>query len=354
MNNVVYVLQSAGYGKNDVHIDLIKVGYTTDFENRYRTYKVGNPSIKVLYLYDGGTLCTEAALVQYLNKFKYELYGREWFLRDDSIIEFFESNQTLESLENSLKDMDSYKNVRETELKIIREKFLDFFIAFTQLGINITAGDLLDAGITDLDQIYPYLENTITRDQINAVRRSMILTQFELVKNKEAIYEFCTGLLTDFTTFDDRMRFVCTEVPKLDKALADIILALMEVTPQTEDLSRFYKILGPERCKALKYRKQNISAKISSDLIKNSPELAKEVHKRFKIGQRYLKKDIKSILKNIYFDFGINQRASNGQKEVINQIPKAVDIVNWFVVESIKIKSDNGIWIKGFRLVSIK
>ena len=88
---MIYVLQSAGYDENRNYIDLIKIGYTESWDRRKVSYLLSNPTVILLYLFKEIEATTEIEFLlhEYFSKFRYEKYGREWFYKDDTILEFF-------------------------------------------------------------------------------------------------------------------------------------------------------------------------------------------------------------------------------------------------------------------------
>lgn len=88
---MIYILQSSAYGDSGNYIDIIKIGYTKDWERRKNSYYLSNPTIKLLYLFKdkGGTEKVESQLHEYFSEFRYEKYGREWFYKTDEILNFF-------------------------------------------------------------------------------------------------------------------------------------------------------------------------------------------------------------------------------------------------------------------------
>ena len=67
---MIYVLQSSAYGDSGNYIDIIKIGYTKDWEQRKNAYYLSNPTIKLLYLFKdkGSTEKVESQLHEYFHK----------------------------------------------------------------------------------------------------------------------------------------------------------------------------------------------------------------------------------------------------------------------------------------------
>ena len=85
---MIYVLQSAGYDKNGQYIDLIKIGYASNWDRRWESYQLHNPTIKVLYTVEGGEFADEKNVQNYFRKYRFEGYGQEWFTNVKTISNF--------------------------------------------------------------------------------------------------------------------------------------------------------------------------------------------------------------------------------------------------------------------------
>lgn len=99
---MVYVISMDFYKKDPntgqkTEFNLIKIGYTNNWVNRKRKYDTDNPGYKILYLYKDGTMELEKSLHRYFKDLLCNtLSAREWFWRNQSIIDFFESLPTKE------------------------------------------------------------------------------------------------------------------------------------------------------------------------------------------------------------------------------------------------------------------
>ena len=89
---MIYVLESAGFNEQGNLMRLIKIGYTDNWERRFTQYKLHNPTIKTLYLYEGGNEDDEKSLHSYFSEYRYKGYGNEWFYHSEKLIKFFEEN----------------------------------------------------------------------------------------------------------------------------------------------------------------------------------------------------------------------------------------------------------------------
>lgn len=90
---MIYLIKSAGYGKDNNYIDLLKIGYTEDTkkEGRFNAYKLHNPTCKILYELPELTEEDEKNIQYKFRKYLYIDYGREWFEYNDEIVNFFKN-----------------------------------------------------------------------------------------------------------------------------------------------------------------------------------------------------------------------------------------------------------------------
>lgn len=81
---------------------LLKIGYTKDKnkDKRFSSYKMHNPKSVVLFTIPGGTEKHEKAIHHKFRPFLYSGYGNEWFNFDQTIIDFFTTHTTKDSLDN--------------------------------------------------------------------------------------------------------------------------------------------------------------------------------------------------------------------------------------------------------------
>ena len=116
-------------------------------------------------------------------------------------------------------------------------------------------------------------------------------------KNKEIV-----NFLIEFnnlTQFTEKMRLLCEST--LEKENLSIILDQVPLSYKS-----FFTVLGPERCKRLKYRKGELEEELNSQLDSglNLDTLSKEILENFQEGETYSKKEIKKTLGEIYDKLG--------------------------------------------------
>ena len=97
----------------------------------------------------------------------------------------------------------------------------------------------------------------------------------------------------------------------------DVIQIVLDQIPDSDYIKSYYQILGPERLKALGYKRNNIERALG--IITFSPELLKqEIYSSFREGEKLSLVYIKNLLSSIYSS--VNYQST----------PKATDLGNYF------------------------
>ena len=131
-----------------------------------------------------------------------------------------------------------------------------------------------------------------------------------------------------------RMKFLCEA--RLTKAE---ILSILDQIPLT--YKDFYRTLGPERCKANGYNKTKLKREFDNMFLVDFVKLKSEILSEFKVGERYLRSDIKEKLGVIYSSLSYTKT------------PKANDLEDYFDVKSCTIIKD-GKKSNGFEILKEK
>ena len=136
---------------------------------------------------------------------------------------------------------------------------------------------------------------------------------------------YSTGL------FHEKMKMYCEFMDKHNgnKEVSDMIYFKIK----DSKYRKYYNFYGTLGCKAKEYIKKNLEQGMV-DTSKES-ELSSAIHNKFKVGEKYLKKDIKPILQDIYRDLGITTSK-----------PKTTDLGKYFNLTRIRIKQQEGYLLK--------
>ena len=105
--------------------------------------------------------------------------------------------------------------------------------------------------------------------------------------------------------FHEKMKMYCEFMDKHkgNKEVSDMIYYKIK----NSDFRKYYNFYGSSGCKAKEYIKKNLELGMV-DMSKES-ELFSAIHNKFKVGDRFVNKDIKQILQDIYRDLGITSKA---------------------------------------------
>ena len=141
--------------------------------------------------------------------------------------------------------------------------------------------------------------------------------------------------------FQDKMRYVCTEVPNMPDSLAQNFLNRIPI-----DFRNFYTILGPERCNRFGYQRSKLKLEYDNQSSNQDIDVRAKVLELFAVGGRYSLSEVKVVLTSLFSE--LNYKAS----------PKATFLNNYFDTRLVKItrKDQDGksIALRGIEILSIK
>jgi hypothetical protein len=130
------------------------------------------------------------------------------------------------------------------------------------------------------------------------------------------------------------MKLLCES--GLDEEEMSVILDQIPLTYKD-----FYTTLGHDRCKANGYHITRIRKEFESTYLKDLDSLKSKILSEFKVGERYLRSDIKEKLKEIYVS------------ESYAKTPKANDLEDYFEIKDCLISKD-GKKSHGFEILKKK
>ena len=314
---------------------LLKIGYTADknSKKRFDTYKMHNPKSVVLFTIPGGTEQDEKNLHHMFRSFLYPDYGNEWFNFDQSIIDFFTTHTTKESLENDLIEITTVdsKDIPGLHKEINR-------LVNRWLCLESDTPEKLYKNYYRIKQIIADCRNTIRNDILKEEDiLPYLVEKYDISDDIQSqLYFSQDDIVIKFKglpTFRDRMKFLCKE--DIDN-ISDILNQIPLV------YKVYYIVLGPERCKALNYEVTKISKEFS-DMQFDKSQLRDEICNIFEVGKRYTNSEVKETLKNLYTSFGYNKT------------PKANDLEKYFEIRPCKITNkETGKRDHGFKIIKRK
>ena len=127
--------------------------------------------------------------------------------------------------------------------------------------------------------------------------------------------------------FHEKMRMYCEFMDKYNgnKEVSDMIYFKIK----DPKYRKYYNFYGTSGCRAVSYKEKGL--KLGMIDTSKSDELSSAIHNKFKVGEKYLKKDIKPILQDIYRDLGITTSK-----------PKTTDLGKYFNLTRVRIKQQEG------------
>ena len=317
---MIYLINTTYYNKETKEItDLLKIGFTDNWEKRKTQYQLHNPIFKTIHLIEDGTEEQEKKLHYKFKEKKYNGYGDEWYYYDEEIIKYIKS-VTLEELDklpsNLVRgDKRILKGKRETK-KILSYLFdteseiEDYLRSLSNIlgdtiSFNTSLNHIKSDPNIDKDKLNHFLEINNNRETGN------------YSEDKELSKEVATFLrqYESLNTIHDKLQMLC-EYDLSDQA-RDIVLGQI---PDSDEVKSYYTSLSPDRLKSLSYNSYKIKKELK--IVTFSPELLiNSIYGEFNVGDRLLLTDIKNKLSDIYSK--INYERS----------PKATDILNYFDVK---------------------
>lgn len=337
---MIYVILSSAFKDDNSFEKLIKIGYTDDSkkDRRYYQYKSHNPTIKILYEIPNGTVELEDSIHSYFEKYRYSNFGKEWFMWDEEIIQFFETYKTVEDLLTIL-DSDfirrcpkqrfngfvkfSYE-VIDRCLNLKMRSCSDFTMDQALEYRKLCYEELDKSGLVIKDGVVKFILNyfDLTMDQYQD-----FIDYTKLPKNiSEFIQEF-----NSLSGFHDKMRALCESSFNENEKIM-----ILEQVPLL--YKNMYLIFGPVRLKAKSYNITNLRrellpveevVEVKTPLeIEQENRVRNKIYNTFEIGHRYLLSDIKNKLGDIYKD--LDYKCS----------PKASDLEVYFDLGKIRFPKD--------------
>jgi len=223
--------------------------------------------------------------------------------------------------EKTLSLLESYKYAPDNNKHDLAEEFLTMADCFNYknhyVAVNKHAGGDLVPVFNNL--VYVSDLRVYKMQQIDFKDRFTVLSTIS--KTNDIFIDEFDNKLKEFdkcSTFIDKMKFIC------NTGYDDITQSkfLKQIPAQFEG---YYNVLGPEKLKTLKYRKDMIKAEYDKIVNNQDINLKNKIYSLFEIGKRYLKSDIKETLSNLYISVGYNKT------------PKANDLEQYFEIKPCQI-----------------
>ena len=329
---MLYLIKSYGPKGKKIY----KVGYTTNLDNRLNQYFSHNPFIELISTREGDEELEKLIHVcLYSLEYKFTKGGKldEWFTGDLNKIQyiFHSTKRYLEKVIWRNRDkafsVDSIGNINSDSFKLLRRLYKE-----NNYKINgnryITKDDrVIKTNTSDLDILFYKLLLRNFPEDID-IKNAFPDISIELEKEVQDFLDtkfYSTGI------FREKMKMYCEFMDKYsgNKEVSDMIYFKIK----DPKYRKYYNFYGSKGCKSKGYFEDKL--KLGMEDTSKGDELSSVIYKKFKVGEKYLKKDIKPILQDIYRDLGITTSK-----------PKTTDLGKYFSLTRIRIKQQEGYLLK--------
>lgn len=316
---IIEMMASDSFDNPTVFKNIIKIGYTRNFDKRIKGYYTHNSFFRVIKLFEGDEFdqtCEKIIHRRLANK-RYD--GRtEMFLKDEELMKFIDSLQTRE-------DILKYKT-------LCRSKGLSYQPAYNKYkGILSKNWSLIETKYTGTLEELVQLFVDYNVDDLQLFIRDKL--EIQLVDYTEEEKLQMKEFFKKFRKQKDRRRklkFLCesSELPGFNNFLDNV---------PNKRFKEYINTLGVDGCRSLGYRIELIDKKLSV-LAFNQDKLRDVVYDAFEVGKAYSKSSIKSMLADLYKSIGYKATA------------KASDLSYYFDLKRTSV-SEGGKRAEGFKLL---
>ena len=157
-------------------------------------------------------------------------------------------------------------------------------------------------------------------------------------ENKDKIDYIINNFTYQYTTFVDKMKYLCDQGKILNTQEYSVVLNSVPM-----EYKNYITTLGIDKIKGWGYKRTDLDKAFKKELSSQNPseELINSIYSEFKIGNKYSKVKIKEKLKFLY------------DSQNYNKTPKASDLEQWFEIKSVLL-SENGKRVAGFEIIKKK
>ena len=333
---MLYLIKSYGPRGKKIY----KIGYTTSLDNRLSQYFSHNPFIELISVREGDEELEKLIHVGlYSLSYKFTKGGKldEWFTGNLNKIQyiFHSTKKYLEKVIWRNRDkafsVDSIGNINSDSFKLLKRLYKE-----NNYRINgnkyITKDDkVIKTNTSDLDILFYKL---LLRNFPEDINLKDIFPDISIELEKE-VQDFLDTKFYKTGIFREKMRMYCEfmDLHQGNKEVSDIIYFKIK----DPKYRKYYNFYGTKGCSSKDYEEKKLEEGMID--ISKSDELSLVIYKKFKVGDRFVNKDIKQVLQDIYRDLGITSKA------------KATDLGRYFKLTRTRItlpnkKVENGYLLK--------
>ena len=331
---MLYLVKSYLKGNKFIY----KIGFSEDsnIETRLSSYFYMNPGSEIISLRQGDEVLEDLIhyYLYYLG-YRYQKNNKldEWFIGNPEVLNIFHiSRKSLERKiwkhRNKVFDEKKIKNDKSSDFQLFRYLYLKNKDNFIGEKYKVTEDKkLIRLNPKEIDIVF---YNSLLKYFPEEIILTSNLLEYQSELEKE-VQDFLDNKFYKTGLFHEKMKMYCEFMDKHkgNKEVSDMIYFKIK----NSDFRKYYNFYGTLGCKAKEYIKKNLEFGMIDT--SKSDELFSAIHNKFKVGEKYLKKDIKPILQDIYRDLGITTSK-----------PKTTDLEKYFNLTRIRIKQQEGYLLK--------
>ena len=327
---MLYLLKS--YGSKGKLEPIYKVGYTNSLEKRLNQYFSHNPFIELISVREGDEELEKLIHISlYSLGYKFTKGGKldEWFTGDLNKIQyiFHSTKRYLEKVIWRNRDksfsVDSIGNINSDSFKLLRRLYKEYNYRINGNRYITKDNKVIKTNTSDLDILFYKL---LLRNFPEDINLKDIFLNISVDLEKE-VQNFLDTKFYSTGIFEKKMKMYCEfmDLHQGNKEISDMIYFKIK----DPKYRKYYNFYGTSGCRSMSY----IESKLKLGMIdtSKSDELSSAIYNKFKVGEKYLKKDIKPILQDIYRDLGITTSK-----------PKTTDLGKYFNLTRVRIKQQEG------------
>lgn len=344
---MIYLIMSSAMKEDEKsnieYFRILKIGYTEDKnkDRRFDQYFLHNPTCKILKIIPSATQEQESKV-----KFKFKdlLFARqEWFLYDQSIIDFFNNIKSLEELDKLPNPILRHK---KKAIAILKKKIKPIlsYIFLTKKEIDDCFYKLLSVFGDNLDE-----NNTIKYLQENRYDVSKYINYKKLkdtgnFSDNKIVNKHVSDLIVAYDQLSapfDRLKLIIGYYFSGDQDKREAANIFINQLSDSDYVKMYYTNLGPDRIKSLGCNISSLRKELGIIMFDQS-KLDREIYNNFKEGDKYLLSDLKILMAQVYDSVGYQAA------------PKAIDIQNYFEISEYttsKVINGNRKRFRGYELI---
>ena len=335
---MLYLIKSYGPRGKKIY----KVGYTTSLDSRLYNYFSHNPFIELISIREGNEELEKLIHISlYSLGYKFTKGGKldEWFTGNLNKIQyiFHSTKKYLEKVIWRNRDkafsVDSIGNINSDSFKLLRRLYKEYNYRINGNRYITKDDKVIKTNTSDLDILFYKLLLRNFPEDID-IKNAFPDISIELEKEVQDFLDNCfysTGI------FREKMKMYCEFMDKHQgsKEVSDIIYFKIK----DPKYRKYYNFYGTSGCKSKGYFEDKL--KLGMIEVSKESELSFVIYKKFRVGDRFTKKDIKQTLQDIYRDLGITSKA------------KATDLRKYFKLTRTCITLPDKTTENGFKLESL-